>query len=351
MVSKIFQTSLLLLSIILLFILKEAGAFRNIQTLNEGKERVQNSAAGLEDITTDLGNGISYISSHDRRSFSKNGMIFQVNLLNPNLELLPLLQSKLPFPFRPHGISLYHHSDGEKYLFVVNHEDEINSILRFKVAPKQLIFEKRFVHDLIQYPNDVAAIGLNSFYVSNDHTIPNNIRRFIGDFVIEKSGNIVFFQNDEAAVVTRNMAYANGINLSPDQKYLYVAATTENKLFIYKHSDELSPRVLLAAKYLGTGPDNIEIDKNGDLWIACHPHLLKYLAHAKDKRRKSPSEVLKISYKPASTDKFSQETIYLNDGKSISGGSVASHFVNDSIDVLLLGSVFEEKLVEINLRP
>jgi arylesterase/paraoxonase len=220
--------------------------------------------------------------------------------------------------------------------------------LRFKIVNDSLVFEKRFIHDLIKFPNDVQAIGMDAFYVTNDHTIPIGVRRLLGDFLIEKSGNVVFYQDGQAAIVTQNIAYANGINVSPDKKYLYVAATTENKLYVYANTNDLSSRKLLDSKYLGTAPDNIEIDKFGDLWIGCHPKLLKYLAHAKNENKRSPSEIIKMVYQPETNHKFLQEEIYINDGNPISGSSVASYFITDSSNTLLVGSVFEEKVIKLH---
>lgn len=350
MIPKLIQTLLLLLAIVLLFILKEAGVFRQILPHHEGFETILNTHPGVEDITIDLETNEAYLSSHDRRSFSTEGMIFKAKLAEDEIIMTPILSSELTFPFRPHGISLFIENDSTKYLFVVNHENELNSILRFRIQNTGLIFEKRFIHDLIKYPNDVQATGVNSFYLTNDHTIPNNFRRLLGNFVLEKSGNVVFYKDGNAAVVTQNMAYANGINLSQDKQFLYVAATTENKLYAFAHSQELSMRKLIGKKHLGTSPDNIEIDEHGDLWIACHPQLLKYLAHAKNKNKKSPSEIIRISHRPNSKIKFLQKSIYLNDGTSISGSSVAAFFDTDSTNSILIGSVFEKKVVKIKTK-
>ncbi|SOE23315.1 Arylesterase [Spirosomataceae bacterium TFI 002] len=348
MLLKILQTISLLAVLVVLFILKEAGFFHKINPHFDGSEIVIESAAGVEDIVTDLENADVYFSSHDRRNFETTGMLFKASVMDENLDLNPILPKELPFPFRPHGISLFKTEDGNKYLFVVNHEDDLNSIIRFRVFDDSLVFEKRFVHEQIKFPNDVQAIGLNSFYITNDHTIPNGLRRFLGDFLLEKSGNVVFFQDGDASVVSQNIAYPNGINISPDKKYLYVAATTENKLYVYSHTQDFGPRKILDQKYLWTAPDNIEIDKFGDLWIGCHPKLLKYLGHAKDISKNSPSEVIKVVYQPGTKHKFLQEEVYMNDGNPISGSSVASYFITDTSNTLLIGSVFEEKVVKLH---
>lgn len=348
MLQKALVTIILLFAISIAYILKEAGVFHQIKPHFDGTETSIAGTIGAEDITTDLSTGIAYISAHNRRDFWKNeGMIFSCNLAARQTTLKPIISEELPFKFRPHGISLLSLNDSTKYLFVVNHEEDVNSIIRFRLNGNELIFEKRFIHDQIKYPNDVLAISPESFYITNDHTIPVGLRRTLGDFIIEKSGNVVFYKDGEAAQVTDGIAYANGINISPDNKILWVTSTTENKLFAYEHNQSFGPRKKIIDKYLYTAPDNIEVDKFGDLWIGCHPKLLKYLGHAKDANKHSPSEVIKISYQPDSKHKFLQEEVYMNDGSAISGSSVASYFITDSSNVILVGSVFDKSIAKL----
>lgn len=347
MFKNILLTLLFLGGICIGYILKEAGVFRIISPHFTGNEYVKVAPPGIEDITADHNKGIAYMSSHDRRNFESEGSILYQNLTSDNSDPKEMVLVGLNFEFRPHGISLLQSENGS-YLFVVNHERDLNSILRFKVKKDSLIFEKRFIHDLIQFPNDVLAISSDAFYITNDHTIPRGLRRTLGDFMLEKSGNVVFYTKNAAKVVSQPIAYANGINISNDGVYLFVASTTENKLYVYKHNLSLEKREILDSKVLNSAPDNIEIDIFGNLWIAAHPQLLKYLGHANDENSKSPSQVLKVVYLPNEPYRFLQEEIYLNDGAALSGSSVASYFHTDSSNTILVGSVFESKTLQLH---
>src|SRR6185369_14417475 len=88
--------------------------------------------------------------------------------------------------------------------------------------------------------------------------------------------------------------------------------------------------------FLNAGPDNIDVDADGSLWIAAHPKLLDFLAHAKDAKKLSPSMVIKLD--PAAED-GALKTIYANLGDEMSGSSVA---VSDGKH-LAIGAVFEPK--------
>ncbi|MDP5120633.1 MAG: hypothetical protein NWQ46_03480, partial [Spirosomaceae bacterium] len=95
----------------------------------------------------------------------------------------------------------------------------------------------------------------------------------------------------------------------------------------------------------GVGVDNIEFDETGNLYIGCHPQLLKYLGHAKDSTKLSPSVFLKLTYNDADKT-FTQETLYTDDGSNLSGGSVAAPYTKPNGEqVILAGSVFERKIL------
>ena len=91
------------------------------------------------------------------------------------------------------------------------------------------------------------------------------------------------------------------------------------------------------------GLDNIDVDSEGNLWIGAHPRLLDFAAHAQDPKNLSPSAVVKVT--PAG-DATAFETIYVNTGEEISGGSVAVHDESR----LVIGSVFEPKYLNCTLK-
>ena len=86
----------------------------------------------------------------------------------------------------------------------------------------------------------------------------------------------------------------------------------------------------------GTGVDNIELDSEGNIWIGCHPNMLAADAFMKGKSDKSPSEIIKITYR--NKGDYDVETVYLNDGSEMSVSTVAAIYQ----DLLLIGNVCEE---------
>jgi arylesterase/paraoxonase len=91
---------------------------------------------------------------------------------------------------------------------------------------------------------------------------------------------------------------------------------------------------------LNTGVDNIEVDKDGGLWIGAHPKLLSFVTHLQDPTKLSPSQVLHIT--PRSGGRSDIQEVYLNAGDEISGSSVAAVFNGR----MLIGTVFEPKFLD-----
>jgi arylesterase/paraoxonase len=128
--------------------------------------------------------------------------------------------------------------------------------------------------------------------------------------------------------------------MSPDGSKVYVAATTGRKLLTYRRDASSGTLTLLDQTDLKTGVDNIELDERGDLWIGCHPQLLKFVAHAKDEKNRSPSQVLYLRH--GREGGYDVREVFLNDGKEYSGSTVAGVHR----DRLLVGSVFEPSILD-----
>ena len=348
MTKKAFITVLALTSLYLVHTLNEAGVFYLGYDHFNGSIRQFSSPPGIEDLTIDHTSGIAYFSSQNRRNRTDYGQIFFRDLNEKGSKFQAFKLSKMDI--HPHGISLYKKSPNEKYLFVIHHRKESSSILKFRIKQDSLLLEKEFHHALILHPNDLHAVDENSFYLTNDHTSKKGFKRFFLDFFRIKNGNVVFYDSGKAAVVINKLPYPNGIKNSLDNRFLYITTTLGNKLHIYKHQKNFERRILVDEKYLFSAPDNIELDKYGDLWIACHPNSLKFTQHAMDSTKKSPSQILKVVYLPETDYKFLQEEVFLDSGKTLSGASTAAWWVTDSTNILLVGSVFERKYLELERK-
>lgn len=319
-------------------LLYDAGEFKTVAPHFSGACRRISPAPGAEDITIHPETGIAFISSDDRRARMRGepsqGAIYVYDLNHPS-PTLTNLTIDFEQDFHPHGISLYIDESGVEKLFVVNHRAAGDCIEIFDYSEDKLIHRESLRDALMTSPNDIVAVGPRSFYVTNDHGNVSALGRTLEEYLRLARSYVLYYDARQFQIVAQNIAYANGINVSRDGRQVFVAACIGGKIKIYDRDLDSGALTWRSDIDLDTGVDNIEVDANGDLWVAAHPQLLAFTRHARDAKNLSPSQVLKISLQenPPKIDE-----IFLDHGHMISGSSVAAVFGNR----LLIGSVFEE---------
>ncbi len=327
--------------LVLLFVgrlLINAGVFTKIDPHFKGKITEISGFEGAEDIAIDQETGLAYISSNDfSKKESKKGAIFLLNL-DDSIPKPINISGILPFDFHPHGISLYKAENGDKLLFVVNHRTDGQFIEIFNWNDSSLVHKESISNPLIISPNDLVAVNEKAFYVTNDHDEPLSNWRGKKDLMQIPMGNVVYFDGKNTKIVADGFLYANGINKSNDGKKLFVAAVSGGKIVVFDRNDNTGTLTKTDEIEIH-GADNIEVDKEGNLWAGCHVNLLAFLSHSKDQSKLSPSEIMKITYVGKGNAKV--ESIYQNDGKPVSGSSVGAVYKNK----LLIGTVFEDKVL------
>jgi arylesterase/paraoxonase len=333
------------IAILILKTIRDAGEFATLTPHTNFKCTMVQNVPGPEDIAIDHSTGTAFISSFNRRAFMKGDLI-QGAVFAYNLEGKPALKNLtagLKIGFYPHGISFYAAPDGKKYLFVINHQKSKNSVELFEFRNNALVHLETVGGDLMISPNDVTAVGPRQFYFTNDHGSKSDFGKLLEDYLQLSRSNVAFFDGKKIRVVADGFAYANGIWAADDGKYLYVAATTGKKFYVYEHSSDGSLGSV-SEIYLGTGADNIDIDSVGTIRAAGHPKMLTFLKHAKNESNKSPSQILEIV--KDEKGKYAFKEIYLNLGDEISAASVASAYKKR----LLVGSVFEDFFLDCTMK-
>ena len=320
-------------------ILNAAGVFKTINPHFDGKlERIPLPVAGPEDIAADDSSGWVFISACDRRTANK-GAILAWNPDDSVRSFRDVTPAELT-DFRPHGISLFRTPSGTILLFVINHRsgNPGDVVERLEWRGDDFVHLETFADSqLMTSPNDLVAVGEREFYVTNDHYYAEQgMSRTLEEYLQRDISFVNYFDGRSFRTVADGFAYANGIGISPDQKIIYVASCTGGKITAFDRSADGS-LTFRWAHNVATGVDNIDVDASGDLWIGCHPQLLKFAAHSRDSTEKSPSQVIRL--KPGDTPAVAE--ILLTDGKVYSGSSVAVHWKNR----LLVGSVFEPALL------
>ncbi|XP_043117515.1 serum paraoxonase/arylesterase 2-like [Puntigrus tetrazona] len=301
---------------------------------------------GAEDITI-LDDGLAFLSTGLKYpglpSYSDDpGKIYTLNLLDSKMKI-KALKIKGDFDkdsFNPHGISLYtDEQDGAIYLFVVNHPQGKSQveIFRFIEDENALQYIKTIKHELLQNVNDIVAVGTESFYATNDHYFTNEILKMVERFLSLPWCDVVYYSPQTVQVVAGGFPSANGVNISPDKRHLYVSNIMKHKISVMEIQKNT---VLSHIKEVDVGSlcDNIEVDpETGDLWMGCHPNGLKFMLS--DPKDPPGSEVIKIENILSEEPRVTQ--VYADDGSVIVGSSVATPYGGK----LLIGTVYQKALI------
>jgi DNA-binding beta-propeller fold protein YncE len=150
---------------------------------------------------------------------------------------------------------------------------------------------------------------------------------------------VVYYDGATMRVAADGLKSAVGMGLSPDGLKLYVAETLGKRLSVYARNPGSAELRLDGRIDLDGSPDNINVDGDGTLWVAVHPHLLDLIRHFGDRQHVAPTTILRHAAGRT-------EAVYVNDGAVISAGSVGAVFD----ERLYVGSITEPKMLVCRLR-
>lgn len=320
------------------WVLVRTGELRSLEPLAVGDCTLVEEAVGAEDLTIHRGGDTAFVSSLDRRALiageAVNGKIYAYELAT---RALTDVTPEKPAVFRPHGLSLY--QDGnDLILFVVNHPggDHAVEILRF--GDDRFEHVKTVTDELLVSPNDLVAVGPRAFYATNDHGAAAGFGRFSEDALGLARGSVVYWNGETMTRVAEGIAYANGIAASRFGREVYVAGTTRGVLYVFTRDLDTGALGEPFEIALGSGPDNLSVDRHGMLWVAAHPKLLTHFRYRHGRAERSPSQVLWVDTDMATDPPL--RSVYLDPGDQISASSVAAPYGSR----LLIGSVYESFL-------
>jgi arylesterase/paraoxonase len=137
---------------------------------------------------------------------------------------------------------------------------------------------------------------------------------------------------------------ANGINVSPDGKTVYVMSTIGMTMQVYDRDPGSGALSLRGETPLGSGVDNVEVDADGTLWIGAHPQLLTVVRYMGGSRPYAPSQVLHVV--PRGVGEYRVDEVFLDRGEQLSASSVAA--VRGKR--LLIGPVGDVKFLDCQMR-
>lgn len=305
---------------------------------------------GPEDFEIDAAHDAIIVSSTNRRApkdapDARDGL-YVLKLSDPAAAPVKLTDGA-PKDFHPHGISLYRAPNGDETLMAINHHPNgTHSVeifgLTYENGAARLLPHASIAGGLLVSPNDLFAVGPDRFYITNDHvTKPGSLGRFAEDYLIWPHADLLFFNGTNFRISVQRMAFPNGVYVTPDGAYLYVALTSERRIVAFSREPFFGSLKEIGSLSIPARLDNISADAEGRLIVAGHPSLLGDNAFRRDPGKPSPSEVFRVTLDKDGAP-TGYETIFADEGRLIGASSVAAMVGKR----LLIGSVLDDKILE-----
>ena len=302
-----------------------------------------------EDVQVDRERGVAYLSILDRASGPPSAAITgSIMLLDLNLQE-PAPRAALAYDppnFHPHGLSLFKRPGEAPRLFAISHWPDGSHSVEITEQSGGAFFPRETLRDpAFTNPNAVVAVGPRQFYLVNSTGADTEAVRARQQLFRQGRGSLVYFDGRQTRVLEQGLGFPAGIAVSPDGSRLYVGEGLNKQLRIYRRDASDGGLSLDEIVPLQTAPDNINVDDDGVLWIAAHPKLFAFVAHARDPARRAPTQVLRFDPrqpKPADGANDARlEQVYGDDGVAISAGSVAARWR----DEFLIGAILDPKVL------
>jgi hypothetical protein len=309
------------------------GLFASVPTGFAGSCKVIAAVPGIEDM--EAANGKVFVAvTSARRPDARDGIYA---LKDGKLSKL----AGTPKDFHPRGISLYHGPGGSLFLFAVNRRSTGRfSIDTFEVTAgdnSALTPQGTIEGGLLTDPQDVAAAGPGTFYVSNS-SAKSNLTRQLAGYGLLPASEVLYFNGMTFKSVADGLYGARGL-LLPDGNHLLVASLTTRSIKSFNR-DVFSGALNEADSLtLAAAPEKLSLDSYGQVWATGHANLFHWRAFAADAKARDASQVFRVSLLNGVPQDSSQ--IYGRDGNEIAAASVAV----SSAQGLLIGSSLDGKLL------
>ncbi|KAK4545609.1 hypothetical protein LTR36_002561 [Oleoguttula mirabilis] len=148
-----------------------------------------------------------------------------------------------------------------------------STIERFVLAPphaSELKHIRTFSHENITTPNNIAAMGKNAFYFTNDHGAhQTGWQHHLSP--LRGTGDVSYCTSAKGChTVATGLKFPNGLIRDPRDGYVYVPSSADGSITVFRPLPDYS---LEKVDVIETGYpiDNLSQDSIGDIWAAAIP--------------------------------------------------------------------------------
>ncbi|KAK2181929.1 hypothetical protein NP493_376g03018 [Ridgeia piscesae] len=228
---------------------------------------------GSEDIQV-LPNGLAFITSGLDPTTPGKIFLFDFKKPRSGVVALDIVGDFDRDTFSPHGLNIWVDTNRILiYIFVINHggkNKETVEKFRFDATSQNLYHVKTYQdHRTIIHLNDLVVMGEDSFYFTNFYQFDIKLEILLR----LRLGYVGFYDGFRGHVIIRRLFIPNGLNTSPDGKYVYLTEFSGKTFSVYARMSDnslcLKQRVPLCSLV-----DNIDVDiATGDVWVTGHADL------------------------------------------------------------------------------
>ncbi len=341
---KYLSASIIALTVVYftLFYLRLSGVTDEIHAPILGQYQKIEIAQGTEDVAIDRTTGQVFVGADNTlkrlsHPVGKDG-IYSFSIDNPTV--VRLVSENGPKDIKPHGISFW--TDGiEKRLFAINHKSTGEHTVEIYLINTEglLDHQKTVMFPEMYSPNDVHAVGPESFYATNDRSFNDSAQNKMLSLLGVPFGTAVYYDGKIGRKITGGLSYGNGVNGSTDGSYIYIAESVPKTIGVYARDKVTGELESVRTISLNSAPDNIDIDEDGMLWVAGHESLFKYIKFIKNGTT-TPSHVVKVD--PVSGV---LEDVFYDANGVISGATTGVSYKNK----LIISAVHENFVLIVDL--
>jgi len=243
-----------------------------------------------------------------------------------------------PAIFRPAGLSVWETAE-KTFVYAVNTYNSEIYVFELNIEKKSLTFIKSLSHPWLTNPNNIILVDDAKFYVTNFFSFSTSFMANVELALQLPLGSVFYYDGKEFVEVLNHLKGPNGVAISPNKEYLYVALHVSEQLRVYKIND---PKNLTQVMQISipSGLDNVNCDEEGRLWIGAQQILIQTLFHLHDPITWiAPSQVLKVSF-DADHKTFAIEEVYSDDGNLLRASTVATVYKK----TLLIGTLYDKAM-------
>jgi len=323
----------------------QPGPCRLVKPVVDGSEDLELLPNGFAVITS----GLRYLKSVETDNVVGKLFLFNFNVdatAEPKADEVKLIWNAAGIKtFNPHGVKSHVNNNGETILYVISHPPggDIIELFSLDVQKKEAKHLKSIKHELITAANNLAIVGPEEFYVSNDHYFHDHLLvqlEYMLPYI--RLGNVVHYKNGQAKVVDSFLHTPNGMTIDQKRKNLFVASPLDRTLTVYGINQDKSITKKNKIQ-VDTALDNLFLeDDQLTIWTGAHPVLHQLMSYIRlPKSYKAPSHVVRFSFKDTNYDHATIDDPYMNDGSVLSASSAVVKFKNQ----ILIGSVHSKLLL------